>query len=67
MKVEKIVCEHCGQSFRPHNTIWYSQQISQLLKLKPEGKALDGSPYYNSWRKAWLIEVYKAVRDLVEK
>lgn len=67
MKLEKIVCEHCGQSFRPRTAIWYSQEISKMLKLEPKGKALDGSPFYHSWRKEWLVEVHQALKKLLDE
>jgi len=63
MSEAKDYCPYCNSRVteKPKTMNWYRDEISKLLKLKPTGKTNTGEPYWSTWEKRWLMEVYEAI------
>jgi hypothetical protein len=51
---------------RPTNRQDYEYAISEMLKIPPDGHSQNGNPYWHSYKKKWVTDVYIKVKELLD-
>ena len=61
-------CDKCGMAKQgAMSRHEYEQEISKALKLKSNGKSINGNPLWQTWKKQWLADVFKAITKLIKE